>query len=273
MLRGVLTLLSSSLLLAGCVSLANMPGVTIPGAAAPAPLAFPGLDDGATSLTTSHFIVRGYNDNDIRTISTMAESLYNKIGNDTGIYSYLADGTYNLVIYKDHEEYMKKTHEPTWSKAVWASSGVYVYPNENLEPVLAFQLTRLLMNNYLGDKLASTRWFVEGLAMYEEVSKMTESERAAFQASSATQIRATRMPFSQMTFIPSASIETRRTDVWYQQVQSVVAYLLYQGSPLTFASMLSELRNGTDMDRAIGDTFPAKFRNLNELESSWKLTI
>ena len=76
-----------------------------------------------------------------------------------------------------------------------------------------------------------------------------------------------------LTFFVTNTEEKRLTDGWYQQVESVVSYLLAQGSPLTFAQMLGELRSGFDIDRALSDAYSAKFKSLNDLEAAWKYTI
>jgi hypothetical protein len=81
------------------------------------------------------------------------------------------------------------------------------------------------------------------------------------------------MPFSQMTFFVTNTEEKRRTDAWYQQAESVVTYLLSQGSALGFGQFLSELKSGADADRALSDSYPAKYRSMNELEAAWKYTI
>ena len=109
--------------------------------------------------------------------------------------------------------------------------------------------------------------------MYEEVLKMSDSDRANFQSLLISNMKSNKMPFSQMTFFTSSTEELRRTDAWYQQVESVTAYLLSQGSSLAFSAMLSELKNGADMDKALGDNYSAKFRSMAELENAWKFTI
>ncbi|HVO32966.1 MAG TPA: hypothetical protein VMU17_03565 [Elusimicrobiota bacterium] len=265
-----LDLLLLAICLPACVSLEGMPGV--PGMPTSAPLAFQDLDSGSTSTTSTHFTIKGYNDQDMQAISRSAEDLYNKIGNDTGLYSFMSGCNFTIVIYKDREEYMAKTHQPATSYAVWASSGIYLYPSPDVEPAMAFEITRMVLNNYLGDKSAPNRWLIEGLAMFEEAARMPESDRSAFQSSQLTQLRAGKMPFSQMTFFVPNNTDHRRTDVWYQQVESVAGYLLNQGSPLTFAAMMSELRGGNDIDRAISDSYPGRFRSMIELETAWKAT-
>jgi len=46
-----------------------------------------------------------------------------------------------LVEYKDQDEYLKKTHQPTWSHAVTAGKAIYFYPDPNLMPELAHQMS------------------------------------------------------------------------------------------------------------------------------------
>ena len=214
-----------------------------------------------------HFTLKGYSQTDLDALKQSAETLYNKIGNDTGLYTFLASGNYTLVEYKDQEEYQKKTHQPNWSHVVTAGKGIYFYPD------LTHQMVHLIFDSYLGDKAGANKWLEEGLAMNEELANMTESDRSSYQTSKSNQLHQNRMPFSQMTFFVTNTEEKRRTDAWYQQVESVVTYLLSQGSALGFAQFLGELKSGTDIDRALSDAYAAKFRSMNDLEAAWKYTI
>jgi hypothetical protein len=264
--------------LTACVSLEQLPPGSTPGAGGTnvsnTVSSFPDLDPGGTQLTSLHFTLKGYTESEIRPISIMAESLYNKIGSDTGLYSFLASGSYNIIVYRDREEYLRKTRMPEWSRAAAVGGSIYLYPGTDLEPVLAHEMTHLIFNSYMGTDQARTyRWINEGLAMYEELSKLPEGERSSYMSRRSTQLRENRMGFSQMTFFVPATEERRLVDVWYQQVESVVSYLLSQGSALNFANMLNTLKTGGDIDRAISDNYPGKFRSLSELENSWKYTI
>jgi hypothetical protein len=272
----IAALLTSQLI--SCVSLDQLPPGAVPGASGTGVTnptqSFPDIDPGGTQLTTLHFTLKGYTENEIRPISTMAESLYNKIGSDTGLYSFLASGSYGIVIYRDRDEYLKKTRLPEWSRAAAVNGTIYVYPGSDLEPVMAHEMTHLIFASYMGtDKARTFRWLNEGLAMYEELQKVSESERSAFQSRRATELRRNRMAFSQMTFFVPVSEQQRLVDVWYQQVESVVAFMLAGGSALNFANMLNSLKTGADMDKALADNYPAKFRSLTDLENSWKYSI
>jgi len=274
------TLCALSLMVSACVPLSQLPPGSVEGVEQAAAqkeasetVTFPDIDPGGTQVTTLHFVLRGYTDADLRPISVMAESLYNKIGSDTGLYSYLAGGQYKILVYKDRAEYLTKTKLPDWSRAVASGDTLYLYPGLDLEPVLAHEMTHLLFNSFMGQEAAlKYRWINEGLAMNQEMSKVTDGSRS-YPTSANSNIRQNRIPFSQMTFFTPLTEEKRAVDTWYQQVQSVVSYLLNQGSALNFAGMLTALRNGIDIDRAIADNYPGKFRNLIEVENAWKYTI
>jgi hypothetical protein len=265
------------LVFVGCVSLDQLPPGSIPaGLLAPSTATAAGygdLDVGGTSMTATHFTLKGYSDYELRLVSQLAESLYNKIGSDTGLYSFLASENFTVVLYKDQEEYLRKTRQSNGSRIVSAGTSIYTYPGSDLEPAFAHELTHVIVRSYLGHNAAPLKWLTEGLAMVEELSRMTEADRSAYQASKSLQLRQERIPFSQMTFFVSKTEEKRHTDAWYQQVESVINYLLSQGSPLAFAQMMSELRSGVEIDRAISDAYPGKFRSLNDLEAAWKYTI
>src|SRR6185312_8489293 len=137
-----------------------------------------------------------------------------------------------------------------------AGSGIYTYDNPDLKAPLAHQMAHLVMNAYLAEKANNFKWLVEGIAMFEEVSQMGDSDRAEFQSSMISNLRNQRQGFSQMTFFTPMSEENRRTDVWYQEVESVVSYLVAQGGGQPFGNMLSELKNGADIDKALADSYP-----------------
>ena len=40
----------------------------------------------------------------------------------------------------------------------------------------------------------------------------------------------------------------------------MIAYLLKQGTSLTFTAFLNQLRNGSDIDHAVSDNYSRKFR-------------
>src|SRR5258706_2541668 len=61
-----------------------------PGAGAPAATSFPDIEPSGTTFSSLHFSLHGYNPSELQEISHVAEDIFNKIGNDTGLYSYLA---------------------------------------------------------------------------------------------------------------------------------------------------------------------------------------
>ena len=264
-----------ALLLSACVPVEELPPGLVPTApsAGATGKGFPGLEPGFLTVTSMHFTLQGYSQQDLDALKQAAEDIYNKIGSDTGLYTFLASGNYTLVEYKDQDEYLKKTQQPVWSHAVTSGKGIYFYPDPVLIPNLAHQMVHMLFETYLGDKAAPYKWLEEGLAMNEELSRMTDSDKTAYANSKATHLHQNYMPFSQMTFFVTNTEEKRLTDAWFQQVESVVTYLLSQGSSLGFAQFLGELKNGTDLDRALSDAYPGKFRSMNDLEAAWKYTI
>src|SRR5258706_4364058 len=247
-------LLATSCLLSSCVPLDQLPPGSVPSAPTTGAqaAAYEDLDANHVTAASAHFTINAYSQNDLDTLKPLVENLYNKIGNDLGLYTFLASGNFTIFAYRDKDEYLKKTRQPSWSHAVASGKGIYFYyPNPEWEPLVAHQMTHLIFEAYLGEKAPTFKWLEEGLAMYEELAKMTDTDRSAYAASKVAQLRQNRMPFSQMTFFVTNSEEKRRTDSWYQQVESAVSYLLAQGSPLAFAQMLGELRSGFDIDRAL----------------------
>jgi hypothetical protein len=101
---------------------------------------------------------------------------------------------------------------------------------------------------------------------------MPENEKVIFQTTQSNKLRNEREPFSQMTFFMGSAEDKRKQDVWYLQVESVISYLLKQGTSLTFYAFLTELRNGSEIDHAISDNYAGKFRGWADVETAWQQT-
>ena len=75
--------------LAACVPVEQLPPGLVPvnPTAGPA-TTFPDLEGGGMT-TSAHFTIKAYTQTDLEALKTMAESDINKIGNDTGLYSFV----------------------------------------------------------------------------------------------------------------------------------------------------------------------------------------
>jgi hypothetical protein len=269
-IRSHIGLAAAITLMVACVPLP--PELVPKGAAATASAtsSFPDVEPSAISQSSLHFSIRGYSERDMAAIATLAENIYNKIGNDTGLYSFLAGQTFPLTLYKDQAEYQEKTKQPAWSRAIQAGGRLYTYPSPEAGPTLAHQMSHLIFNAYMGDRAKAFNWLNEGLAMVQEVGQMPDYERVVYRTTQNNKLRTDRQSFSQMTFFVGNDEERRRQDAWYLQVESVVEYLMRQGTTLTFAAFLNQLRNGAEFNQALADVYSAKFRGIGDLELAWQ---
>jgi len=276
MFRGVtLYALLSTLYLSSCVPLDQLPPGSLPNqtSATNSVQSYPDIDEPAATMTTSHFKMRGYRESEIRPVSVTAESIYSKIANDLGLYAAMSSGSYTLVVYKDRDEFLQKTKLPPTTRATSSGTTLYIYPGDGLDSALAYEMTNLVLTAYLDRQATPSRWIIEGAAMNQEIGQWSDGERQAYRATQVNELHAKRVPFSQMTFVIPTTKDKRRDDIWYMQTESVVNYLLTQGSGLAFGALLNSLRAGADIDQALAANYPGKFRSLTDLENAWKYTV
>src|SRR4051794_8861185 len=90
-----------------CVPIDQLPAGSVPGAGTSGAVAqpFADLDAGAQASPGLHFTVKGYTDNEIRPVMSMAENVYNKVLNDSGLYAAMSSSNFKIVLYRDREEY------------------------------------------------------------------------------------------------------------------------------------------------------------------------
>lgn len=266
-------------LLAGCVSVpASGPGRTAARDAGGSEGAgrqagrFGGLDPGARELESLHFLVRGYSQGSVQKAAELAEADYNRIMQDTGLYSFKPADQYEIRVYGSKEEYLSKTGQPSWSGGVAVGSTLYLYDGPDLEPTLAHEMTHLIFYEYMRSypRPEELRWMNEGLAVLQERRAVPGLLSSDTYAQFRRLMQRAPMPFANMTALTPASERERLVNVWYLQAESVVEFILDVGGRIGFSIFLRELRNGRTLDDALASGFPGLWKDLRALEDAWR---
>ena len=235
------------------------------------PGSFPGLDPGGKETATLHFLVKTYTSDRGRQVGELTETLYNRIMQDTGLYSYQPPGLYNIVLYADRNEFIKKTDQPDWSAGVTVGNSIYVFDGPQLGPVLAHEMCHLIFHEYMRSPRIEFRWLNEGLAVYEETQEMTaEGLRSDWRAQWRGALHDRAIPFDQMTTLVPATERARDVDLWYQQVGDIVRFIVERGGRNGFSQFLGAIRDGRTADDAMRIGFPGVWSKMSDLEAAWK---
>ncbi|OGS02829.1 MAG: hypothetical protein A3G41_00895 [Elusimicrobia bacterium RIFCSPLOWO2_12_FULL_59_9] len=234
---------------------------------------YPELDAGGHEQQGLHFIVKGYDLERIKAVTELVEGFYNRIMQDTGLYSFKPAGLYPIILYASREEYLKKTRQPEWSRGLSMGNAIFTYDGDHLRGVLAHEITHLIFHEYMGGASGELRWVNEGLAVYEEIQAENSPEvlrawRGAVKAAYQNVI-----PFQDMVILIPASEKERTVNTWYAQVGSVVSFMVETGGRFSFSIFLKELRRGQPLPQALQDGFAGKWRNLSDLEYGWHSTF
>ncbi len=257
-------LLTALLLLgAGCVSLPPGEEPGSPRIRSTSRPEYPVLDPGGKTVDSLHFQVHHYSSRGADDVSRKAENFYTKLMTDTGLYSFMPGGLYPIIVYGEREEYLRKTRLPNWSSGVSVGNAIYTFEGPHLSAVLAHEMTHLIFYEYMGRGAVHTRWFNEGLAVYEEQEAAPDLAPSSFVSAP--------IPFAEMVRMTPFSEEQRRVSAWYQQVGSVVRFMIERGGRVGVSHFLRALKSGRNIDEAIQLGFPGSWRNLSELEAAWRV--
>lgn len=235
---------------------------------------FPGLDPGAKEVASLHFLVKAYSSDRARQVGELGESLYSRIMQDTGLYSFQPPGLYNVVLYGDQSEYLKKTQQPNWSGGLTLGNSIYTFDSPQLGPVLAHEMSHLIFFEYMRAPHIEFRWLNEGLAVYEEMQEMkAEGLRNDWASQWRDALRIRAIPFDQMTSLVPATERDRQVDLWYQQVGDIVRFMIERGGRNGFSQFLGAVRDGQNADNAIKVGFPGIWGSMSDLETAWKQSL
>lgn len=221
---------------------------------------FPALDPGASQLDSLHFTVKAYGGAKAQQVADIAEAAYNRIMNDTGLYSFKPRGQYQLVIYANALEYRAKTGQPDWSGGVAVGNAIYSYDGPHLPRVLSHEMTHLIFYEYMGKLRLEHRWVNEGLAVYQE-NKALGARPAG--------LRGPPMSMDVLQSLVPATEKDHTVSAWYAQSESMVRFMIERGGRMPFSTFLTALRNERTFDQAIGEAFTGNWRDLKDFEQAW----
>ncbi|MFA6433350.1 MAG: hypothetical protein WCW52_01510 [Elusimicrobiales bacterium] len=261
---------------AGCVPL---PEETLKSMAAASPVTqateppYAGLAPGYKTYESAHFMVKAYSSETAVAYSVICEANYSRVMSDVGLYSFAPAKPYNIVVYKDADEYRKKTNQPEWSGGLSYGNAILVYESEGAAGTLAHEMTHLIFNEFMGPaNSVNLKWINEGLAVYEE-TRASAASQAVYNQRLVSQVAPNPIPFAQMINLAPQSEQIGSVERWYAQAYSVVAYMINEGSTLGFSSFITSLKAGAATDAAIGDAFPNLWKKPGDLEKAWLLHI
>jgi len=226
------------------------------------------LDEDGFISESAHFKVRAYSYQIAERYSNLAEQLYTTIMNDTGLYSFVPKNPYEIIVYKDQSEFVKKTSSPQWSGGITYGNAILLYEQERYPAIIAHEMTHLIFNEFMEDYGGNSYiWLNEGLAVYEERKAFTDSN---FYYHNIIDQKVKNAPLSFLQMTSYKPVEnSREVDKWYAQCSSVVDYILKNGGNFKFYIFLKNLKSGMDIDSALKDAYIGMWNNFSELEKKW----
>ncbi|OGS08395.1 MAG: hypothetical protein A2270_04765 [Elusimicrobia bacterium RIFOXYA12_FULL_51_18] len=257
----------------GCVPMPEEALQDLPPAAQANEPPYKGLEPGYKTYETAHFLIKAYTTEIAVAQSVICEQDYSRIMNDLGLYSFAPVKPYNVVVYRDSQEYIKQTGQPRWSGGMAYGNAILIYDSEGAAAVLAHEMTHLIFNEFMGlANNADFKWVNEGLAVYEE-NRASAVSKAAYSRRFSSTVATNPIPFSQMINLAPQGEQNAVVEKWYAQVGSVVAFMIKEGGTLGFSILIIRLKAGDTVNAAIGTAFPGLWKNLRDIEKAWLLEI
>jgi len=264
-------LLSSSFFVSACVPLP--PGTVVDETRPIVNSGFEALGPGAHEEVSLHFSVKAYDAETAKQVSQLCEADYQRIMQDTNLYSFVGSRPYPITVYRDRAEYLAKTRMPEWSGGVSVGNTLAVYVGPEMEPTTAHEMTHIIFYEVFGEKAGNIRWLNEGLAVYEETQTRLSEVDARELAGARARLLTMPMPFAQMQAFVPASEQARLVNAWYLQASDVVRFMIERGGRLGFSLFLKSLRDGRTFDDAVKEGFPGQWSDARTLEAGWLASL
>jgi len=228
------------------------------------------LDGVNFSKETIHFIVKSYSMEINERYSSQLENFYSSIMQDTGLYSFIPQKPYEIIVYKDKNEYMLKTKSPDFSSALTYGNAIATYEQENYTATLAHELTHVIFNEFMENYNMDSFLFInEGLAVYEE-RKFSSSSDFYYSDIIRSYVKSNPIPFIELiNYKPRDNNNTEYVKKWYAQCSNIVEYMIKNYGSLKFSIFLKDIKKGYDLNSALRDAYSGIFNDYKDLENRW----
>ncbi|HNT97601.1 MAG TPA: peptidase MA family metallohydrolase [Elusimicrobiales bacterium] len=275
MRRGLLLAVLAPPLLSGCVSLPeDVLRQHLIEAPEPVSAPYAGLDPGAKSVETARFLVRAYDTGTAQAYASFCEDSYTRLTGDLGLYSFAPAAPYNIVVYRDREEYLAKTKQPEWSGGVAYGNAIHVYENEAAKGVIAHEIAHLVFREFMDrTDISGLVWLNEGIAVHAEKAALPAS--ADVYASRVTRlVRPAPLSFTALSSMPPGQAQTgEAVERWYAQAGSLVTFMIRAGGNFNFYLFLRKLKDGLPPDSAAGEAFAGTWGDMAAADAAWRASL
>ena len=87
-------------------------------------------------------------------------------------------------------------------------------------------------------------------------------------------MKSSAMPIAMVTaYVPAQDDPNRLVDTWYMQCESLVRFMIETDGQFAFSTFLSKIKNGTDVDLAIQQSWRGKWQSMAEVDAAWRKSL
>lgn len=223
---------------------------------------------------STHFIIYYVKADDafVRSVVEYAEKYYEKIADRLGFRRYnfwLWDNRAQIYIHENALEYQKATGQPNWSlgSASPEEKIIHTFLREEgfLDSILPHEMGHIIFREFVGfDNSAIPLWFEEGVASYQEASKLAIAKEVVQQALKDGSF----LDIEGLARFDAKNIkDEKEINIFYAESISIVNYLIKKFGNDRFVLFCQYLRDKKNFQRALASSYP--FANIKELERSW----
>ncbi len=207
-------------------------------------------------------------------VLTRAERYYEKIASDLGYSRYdnfwQWDNRAKILIYRDHDEFLKVTGKKSWiyGTAIYSERKIisYRWSQGFLDVLLPHELSHLIFRDFVGFKGAVPLWLDEGISQWEEANKR---KWAVYTVKNLIKTK-DYIPLAELTRLGAGSENDFTVSAkLYAQAVTLIGYLIEKYGSDKFAQFCRGLRDGKNVNDALSYAYTDSIRNIAELERGW----
>lgn len=233
----------------------------------------------------AHFIVQyaqGINEGWAMATLREAEHYYDTIARQIGYTRYSKFWTWDqrvkIVLYAQHQDYIKATGLPAWSRGgatkyhrQLKSRAIVSFQQEKdfMQNILPHEISHLILADFFGSADVPL-WFNEGVAQLQETGKVSDARRLMKKmVDLGYHIPINKLVHADIRF----QLNQGYVMIFYAQSVSVIDFLIRHYGNARFENLCRFMRDGLSFESALKKAYTSIFDSLPQLEEKWLYSI
>lgn len=231
---------------------------------------------GFVKTLTRHFLIYSEDSPPSDEFIKLAENIHGNLMLDLAAFSPWADQQrVTIFLFRSQDTYRSVTGRPAWSGGASSVQNrrLYLYESDELQGILAHELTHIYYDGFYLDGTADPLWLSEGMATLVQVERGLAAPNWLRENLDILENGGGYSLQELMSVTSTSDAPDDKVRLWYAQSYSIVRFLIRSQYKSSFYKFSQYLHDGKDVQQALYRAYGMPYNRIKALEYAWRYEL